>query len=70
MAAGLGEAPLVRQATLSLWTNAAAMDAYARSGAHQEAIRSAYAGGYFSESMFVRFAPIDLRGTWKGQRYG
>lgn len=70
LAAGLGEAPLVRQATLSLWTNAAAMDAYARSGAHQEAIRSAYAGGYFSESMFVRFAPIDLRGTWKGQCYG
>ena len=39
LAVGLGEAPLLRQATFSVWENQAAMDAYARSGAHQEAIR-------------------------------
>ena len=70
LAAGLGEAPLLRQATFSLWTDAAAMDSYARSGAHQQAIRAAYGGGFFSESMFVRFVPLLLRGTWQGQHHG
>jgi spheroidene monooxygenase len=70
LAAGLGEAPLLRQATFSLWSDTAAMDAYARSGAHQEAIRAAYSGGFFSETMFVRFAPLQLRGQWHGCAYG
>jgi hypothetical protein len=70
LAVGLGEAPLLRQATFSVWDSQAAMDAYARSGAHLEAIRNAQSGGWFSESMFVRFAPLLLRGTWKGRRYG
>jgi spheroidene monooxygenase len=35
------------------------MNAYARSGAHQEAIRSAYDGGHFSESMFVRWRLLE-----------
>ncbi len=70
LAIGLGEAPLLRQATFSLWRNAAAMDAYARTGAHQQAIRAAWQHEFFSESMFVRFAPLALIGEWKGQRYG
>ena len=70
LAAGLGEAPLVRQCTFSLWTSTEAMDRYARSGAHQQAIRTAYGGGYFSESMFVRFVPLDVRGTWQGRQHG
>jgi spheroidene monooxygenase len=68
LAVGLGEAPLLRQATFSIWGSVADMDAYARSGAHQEAIRISYAEGYFSESMFVRFVPRALTGTWKGRR--
>jgi len=55
LAVGLGEAPLLRQATFSVWDSQAAMDAYARSGAHQQAIRAAYDGRHFSESMFVRW---------------
>ncbi|HYN61771.1 MAG TPA: spheroidene monooxygenase [Rubrivivax sp.] len=70
LAMGLGEAPLLRQATFSVWENQAAMDTYARSGAHQEAIRAAMREGYFSESMFVRFVPLQLSGTWKGRVYG
>jgi spheroidene monooxygenase len=70
LAVGLGEAPLLRQATFSVWESAAAMDAYARSGAHLAAIRAAYGEGYFSESMFVRFVPGELRGVWKGKRLG
>lgn len=70
LAIGLGEAPLLRQATFSLWRNAAAMDAYARSGAHQQAIRAAWQQRFFSESMFVRFEPLQIQGCWKGRHYG
>ncbi len=70
LAAGLGEAPLLRQATFTIWESTDAMDAYARSGAHLQAIQASYAGGHFSESMFVRFVPSEMAGTWKGQRFG
>jgi len=64
LAVGLGEAPLLRQATFSLWQDQAAMDAYARSGAHLDAIRQAYSQGFFSESMFARFRVLEVRGNW------
>jgi spheroidene monooxygenase len=70
LAMGLGEAPLLRQATFSVWESQAAMDAYARSGAHLEAIRASLQDGWFSESMFVRFTPLQLRGRWKGRHHG
>ena len=70
LAVGLGEAPLLRQATFSLWCDQAAMDAYARSGAHLAAIRAAHGEGFFSESMFVRFVPLQIRGIWQGHRHG
>ena len=69
-ATGVGEAPFVRQATLSLWSSTQAMDAYARSGAHLAAIQAAYSGQYFSESMFARFVPSSLQGDWRGKHYG
>ena len=70
LAVGLGEAPVFRQATFSLWKNTAAMDAYARTGAHMKAIRAAWNHEFFSESMFVRFAPIHMQGQWKGKHFG
>lgn len=70
MATGVGEAPLLRQATFTLWRDVAAMDAYARSGAHGEAIRAAYAGQYFSETMFVRMVPLAITGDWRGAHLG
>lgn len=70
LAVGLGEAPLLRQATFSLWDRVAAMDAYARGGAHAEAIADAHRLGFFAESMFVRFRVLSLQGTWKGVRHG
>jgi hypothetical protein len=69
LAVGLGEAPLLRQATFSLWDNAAAMNAYARQGAHLAASRSAWSHDWFSEWMFVRFAPLSIEGQWHGQRF-
>lgn len=70
LAAGVGEAPLLRQATFSIWDDVAAMDRYARSGAHQAAIQAAGRGQFFSESMFVRFVPYEPQGSWKGQPLG
>ncbi len=70
LAVGLGEVPVLRQATFSLWDDCAALQAYARSGAHRDAARAAQAEGHFSESMFVRFAPQRLEGQWQGQRHG
>jgi hypothetical protein len=70
LAVGLGEAPLLRQCTFSLWDSVEHMDRYARGGAHLAAIRAAYQVGFFSESMFVRFVPADAQGTWLGRRFG
>jgi spheroidene monooxygenase len=67
---GLGEAPLLRQATFSIWDDAAAMDAYAHHGAHLAAIRASAQGRHFSESMFVRFIPEGLAGDWMGRHHG
>ncbi len=69
LAAGLGEAPVLRQATFSLWQSTAAMDAYARTGAHRDAISAAWKHQFFSESMFVRFQPLSLQGQWKGRSF-
>jgi len=65
--AGLGEAPLLRQATFSLWRDTASLEAYARGGAHRAAIDTAWHQRCFSESMFVRFAPLRLAGRWMEQ---
>lgn len=66
LAAGLGEAPLLRQATFSVWESTEAMTHYAHSGGHHQAIASAYANGFFSETMFVRFRILAARGQWQG----
>jgi heme-degrading monooxygenase HmoA len=70
LAVGLGEAPFLRQATFTVWDSVAAMDAYARTGPHLEAIKAAAQNQYFSESMFARFVPISIEGRWKDRDYG
>ena len=70
LAIGLGEAPLLRQATFSLWDSTQAMEAYAAGPAHAAASRSAWREGWFSESMFLRFVPLSITGQWRGRRFG
>lgn len=70
LAVGLGEAPVLRQATFSVWDDEAAMEAYSRTGAHGAAVRAAAAGGFFSEAMFARFVPLAMQGHWKGRALG
>jgi hypothetical protein len=67
LAVGMGEAPLLRQATFSVWDSTEAMEAYARNGSHQRAIDAAWRERYFSEWMFVRFVPVQLQGSWNGR---
>jgi spheroidene monooxygenase len=45
------------------------MNAYARSGAHLQAIQAAAQHGYFAESMFARFVPLQVKGQWQGKSY-
>jgi hypothetical protein len=66
LAVGLGEAPVLRQATFSLWRDQSDMDAYARSGAHLSAIEAFRNGDFCTESMFVRFVPLAIQGSWGG----
>jgi spheroidene monooxygenase len=70
LAMGLGEAPLVRQCTFSLWRDEKSMHDYARQGAHQQAIQAAYKHNFFTESMFVRLRVLELQGVWLGLAYG
>lgn len=70
LAMGLGEAPLIRQCTFSLWKDTPAMLAYAHQGAHQQAIEAAYKNQYFSESLFVRMRLLDHQGRWPTPQQG
>jgi spheroidene monooxygenase len=69
LAMGLGEAPLVRQCTFSLWQDTEAMLNYARQGAHQVASAAAYKHQFFSESLFVRMQVLQMAGVWQGQPF-
>jgi hypothetical protein len=70
LAMGLGEAPLIRQCTFSLWKDTPAMLEYAHQGAHQQAIEAAYRHNYFSESLFVRMRLLEHLGRWPAPQQG
>jgi spheroidene monooxygenase len=70
LAMGLGEAPLVRQCTFSVWDDTESMVAYAHQGAHRQAIAAAQRHDFFSESMFARMQVLAMSGTWCGRQYG
>ncbi len=64
---GIGELPLIQQATFSLWQNSWYMQAYAYQGAHhQEVIRETRRRQWYSEELFARFHPYATEGSWKG----
>jgi spheroidene monooxygenase len=64
---GIGEMPLLHQATFSIWPDAEAMARFARgSGPHGAAIRAVREGDWFSEELYARFAVIGQTGTWDG----
>jgi spheroidene monooxygenase len=70
VAMGLGEAPLVRQCTFSVWDDTESMVSYAHQGAHKVAIAASVKHDYFSESMFARMRVLSMTGNWQGRDFG
>ncbi|MDJ0366055.1 spheroidene monooxygenase [Hymenobacter sp. H14-R3] len=67
LAIGLGELPLVRQATFSVWDSVAAMQQYAyRDTKHREVIQLTRREGWYSEELFARFRVLSSEGTVDG----
>ena len=56
---GIGEWPLLKQATFSIWQTKGAMYAFAyKMPEHKEVVRKTHQEKWYSEDMFVRFSPV------------
>ncbi len=64
---GIGEIPLLRQATFSVWKDLASVKAYAYTNAdHKKAIRSKHELNWYKEELFARFTVTGSKGTYAG----
>ncbi len=65
---GIGEVPLVQQATFSLWKNSELMQTYAYKGKfHSAVVKKTRELGWYKEELFARFHPFRVEGTWQGK---
>lgn len=64
---GIGEAPVFRQATFSIWESMESMKAFAyNSKEHSEVIRKTRQQNWYSEELFGRFRIVFSEGTLNG----
>lgn len=67
---GVGEWPLIQQATISIWKTQAEMLDYAyKNPKHKEVVLLTRKLNWYSEEMFARFVPYKLEGTWGGVNF-
>ncbi|WP_411895394.1 hypothetical protein [Winogradskyella sp. A2] len=60
---GIGEWPIFMQATFSLWTNGEHMMNYAyKNKKHADMVKKTRELGWYSEELFSRFHPFDIKG--------
>jgi hypothetical protein len=65
---GIGEAPILRLGTFSLWRDTAAMSEFARRRPeHSRVVARTRSEQWYGEEMFARFVPYGARGTWDGR---
>lgn len=65
---GIGELPLIQQATFSLWSDSKKMKSYAyQSAFHREVIQQTRALNWYKEELFARFHPFASEGQWNGK---
>lgn len=68
MAVGVGEVPIIQQATISVWENVEAIKKFAyQSGFHKEVVKKTRQQHWYREELFARFIPIAVSGSYLGK---